>query len=440
MKLFGLEIRLSKKGVVSPWNASEWSRIFETSTGGWQRGEQVSREDALSFATLFACVSLIASDFAKLGVKLVQKMPDGIWKEVDSRAFSPVLRKPNRYQTTKQFFESWMLSKLLHGNTYVLKVRDNRNVVVALYVLDPQRVKVLVAPGAAVFYEIQDDNLSTIGSAVRVPASEIIHDRFNTLYHPLIGIPPVAACALAAGQGVNIQRQAKVFFENLAQPGGSVSAPGTIPADTVARLKEEFKNNFGGNKRGNVAILGDGLEFKPWAMTARDSQLSEQLKLSSEQICTAFRVQPYMVGVGPAPTYQNAAVLTQIYYSQCLQVLIEQAEAVLDEGLSLPINYGVEFVLDDLLRMDALTQMQVVKEGVSAGVFSPNEGRQRFNLPPVDGGETPYLQQQNFSLAALSRRDEAFAQPGAVEPPPVDPAKAIETFERALGVSYGLPQ
>ena len=54
---------------------------------------------------------------------------DGIWTETTSPAFSPVLRKPNRSQTIVKFVESWMFSKLLHGNTYVLKERDERGVV-----------------------------------------------------------------------------------------------------------------------------------------------------------------------------------------------------------------------------------------------------------------------------------------------------------------------
>ena len=48
-----------------------------------------------------------------------------------------MLRKPNRYQTRIKFVEQWMMSKLTAGNTYVLKQRDERSVVTALYVLDP---------------------------------------------------------------------------------------------------------------------------------------------------------------------------------------------------------------------------------------------------------------------------------------------------------------
>ena len=48
-----------------------------------------------------------------------------------------------------------MTSKLIHGNTYVLKQRDRRGVVVANYILDPTRVKPLVSADGGVYYEIR---------------------------------------------------------------------------------------------------------------------------------------------------------------------------------------------------------------------------------------------------------------------------------------------
>ena len=108
-----------------------------------------------------------------------------------------MLRSPNRYQTPAQFFETWMISKLLWGNTYVLKDRDARGVVTALYVLDPCRVKPLVSPEGAVYYELQTNELAGIGltgGPLVVPAREIIHDRWNCAFHPLVGL--VAALCL----------------------------------------------------------------------------------------------------------------------------------------------------------------------------------------------------------------------------------------------------
>lgn len=45
------------------------------------------------------------------------------------------------------------------------------------------------------------DNLSTLEEGLTVPASEIIHDRMNCLFHPLVGISPIFACGLAAMAG-----------------------------------------------------------------------------------------------------------------------------------------------------------------------------------------------------------------------------------------------
>src|SRR5690606_20949887 len=99
------------------------------------------------------CQTLIASDIAKLALRLVEQTKDGIWVEVRNPAFSPVLRKPNGYQNRIQFIESWVLSKLQSGNAYVLKQRDGRGVVKALYVLDPARVTPLVSDSGDVFYD-----------------------------------------------------------------------------------------------------------------------------------------------------------------------------------------------------------------------------------------------------------------------------------------------
>ncbi|EEV7910726.1 TPA: portal protein [Escherichia coli] len=48
-------------------------------------------------------------------------------------------------------------------------------------------------------------------------------------------------------------------------------------------------------------------------------------------------------------------------------------------------------------------------------LLTPNEARKRENLPPLAGGDALYLQQQNYSLEALSRRDareDPFASSG----------------------------
>ena len=188
------------------------------------------------------------------------------------------------------------------------------------------------------------------------------------------------------------------------------------------------------DEAGKIAVLGDGLTYEPMMMTAVDAQMIEQLKWSAETVANCFHVPFYKVG-GPAPAYNNIEALNLQYYSDCLQVLIESIELCLDEGLRLPARYGTEFDLDDLLRMDTATMVKAEAEAVGAGIKAPNEARKRLNLKPVAGGETPYLQQQNFSLAALDRRDQSadpFAPKETSRPEP-DPASPADDTERMMG-------
>lgn len=437
MRLLGLDIKravtTTTKAAPAAWNTVEgrggwWNVIRESFTGAWQQNIEITLDSVLSYNAVFSCISLIAADFGKLRPKLVQRSDDGIWSEVDSAAFTPVLKKPNHFQNHIQFKEWWATSKLINGNTYALKKRDNRKVVVDLYLLDPTRVKPLVAPNGDVFYELNTDNLADVQERVVVPASEIIHDRMNCLYHPLVGLSPIYACGLAATQGLAIQRNSTRLFQNLSRPAGILTAPGAISDTTAARLKTAWQDNFTGDNYGKVAVLGDGLEYKPVTLSPLEAQMIEQLKWTAETVCSVFHVPPFKIGIGTMPAYQNTELLNQIYYADCLQSLIEQFELCMDEGLGLDSPkdgkvLGVELDLEGLMRMDTATLVKTLKEGVSGGIVAPNEARKKMDLPAVKGGETPYLQQQNYSLAALNKRDTAEDPFGTAKPPaPAAPA------------------
>ncbi len=381
--------------------------IKESFSGAWQRNIELNVETSLSHCTAWTCVTLIVSDIAKLRPMLMREV-NGIATEVENSAYSPVLRKPNHFQNRIQFLTCWMISKLTRGNTYVLKRRDGSGAVRALYVLDPTRVQVLVAANGEVYYELTLDPLSTLttDSTVTVPASEIIHDILIPLYHPLVGVSAFYALGAVVSQGLKIIANSSKVFANGSQPGGVLTAPGFISAETAARVQQHWDANFAGEMNiGKVAVLGDGLTFEKMSMTAVDLQLIDQLKWGDEKVCGALHVPAYMAGVGSSPTYQNAETMNQQYYSQCLQSLIESLELCLSEGLGLANDMYIEIDLEGLLRMDSATKMEFYTKGIKGGIFTPNYAAKQFNRPPLPGGDTVYLQEQDHSLEWLSRRD-----------------------------------
>lgn len=437
MELFGLTISRTKTldlrqklhlSGVDDWRSGWWPLIRESSPGAWQRNELIRADVILRHPTVFACVNKIQKDIGKMALRLME--PRGtIHVETESPAYSPFLRKPNHFQTRQQFIETWVNSKIVHGNTYTIKQRDQRGVVVAGYVLDPTRVHILLAPDGSIFYDLQVDELAGLSSQVSVPAREIFHDRMPALFHPLVGVSPLFAAGAVATEGLTIQENSSSFFANGSQPGGIILAPTQIKQQTADRIKAYWETAFTGTNAGKVGVLGDNLKYEQMKPTsATDSQLIEQVNWIDEKICSCFDMPPHKVGVGDQPNYNNIEALNQQYWSECLQPIAEPIQTLLEEGLNTR-PYVIRFNLTDLLRMDTPTRVKAGADGIKAGFLAPNEVRRMlFDLPPVEGGDTPYLQQQDYSLSALNRRDEAAAAPDSTMPddePDADLPKAF---------------
>jgi HK97 family phage portal protein len=442
LKLFGRFLEFRTKALpLSPISNSGWGwwpLVREPWTGAWQYNAEIQAGTALAYYAVYACQRLISTDVAKCCLRLMQEDEWGVWTEVESPAFSPVLRKPNHYQTTSKFVEQWILSKLNRGNAYVLKQRDSRRVVTSMYVLDPSRVTPLVAPDGSVYYQLKRDDLSGQGAdSVTVPASEIIHDTMIAPFHPLIGLSPIYACGLAVTQGLAIAQSSATFFQNNSSPSGILTAPVGITTEQAAAMLATWKS---GNP-GDIKVLAGELKYQPLSMTAVESDLIKQQKMSAEQVCSTYGVPPYLVDIGEPPPYANFEPLLLKYHSQCIQSLTKNFEDHLDEGLGLNEKiegkqYGTEFDIDDLIWMDTATRVASAKSAIEGGM-KVDEARWKYHgLGPIPGGDEAYMQQQYWPLKQLAERDVPVipSSPAAGTPPVSDTEDTMSEVEMAAMV------
>lgn len=440
MRIFGRELSLKRATVEKtlsnvPTGQGWWPIIREPFTGAWQRNKEEKLETLLNYPALYACVMRIATDIGKIPFVLSQRDANGVWTEITNPAYSPVLRRPNHYQTPQQFRERWALSKITQGNTYVLKERDARGVVVGLYVLDPCRVMPLISESGEVFYQLNNDYLNLVPDAydnLTVPATEIIHDRCICPYHPLIGLPPIAAAYLPALKNLRILRSSAEFFANNAQASGILSAPGAISDETAKRLSDHWNTNFTGANAGKVAVVGDGLQFVTLASKSVDSQMVEQLRYSDEQICQPFGVPPFKIGLGTIPSGLGVDAINQLYYDDALQTHIQAMECLLTEGLG-ATPYKIDLDESVLMRMDAGKKAEFHKTLVGAKIETVNNARIEFNLKPLEGGDTIYMQQQDYPLSEVrnNKLPATQAEAAPVETTPA-PAEPDATTQKAL--------
>ncbi len=425
------------KGPVQPWYVPRtgWMSFapeVELNPGDFQRATMTPSEGLLSFATLYRCNTLVSGDLSKMDVVLKAPAGAGVFEPVYRHPVINLLETPNHYQTTSKFFESWVLSKFTskQGSAFVLKERDGPRIV-ALHVLDPNRVSVKVSPATGlVAYELETDSLAGIDRKTLVPASEIIHDVLNPLHgHPLVGVPPLRVCCLAASQAIEIQKTSFAFFRNRAQPSGVLSSPDEITQESIKQAQAQFAAKFSGEGRGRVAIVGQGLKYTPIAVTAEDAQLIEQFKIAAHQIAAAYGIPASKVVPGAEPKYNTAAEQNKQYFSEALQKPMKDMELLLRRHLGLPKGWKIEFETEDLIRMDGKARMEMLGVGVKNMILAPNDARRQVGLPPVPGGDQPLAQQQYHSLEQIAAR--------AVEPitgagGALDPALVAQMIEDAL--------
>ena len=394
-----------KKSLTPIDGGSVWQPIVvnEPFAGAWQSNQELKRTDLLTYHAVFACLSLIAADVGKLRFN-TKRAVNGVLTNTHSKA-SRVFKKPNNFQTWQQFAENWVNSKTTRGNTYIWKQRDVFGDIWQLNVLNPDRVKPLISDNGEVFYQISRDKLFNIDQDVIMPASEIIHDRYNCLYHPLVGLSPITACAVSAGQGMAIQSNQTILFNNASRPSGILTVPTSISEAKAKEIKNNWNANYAGLNQGGIGVLGDGVKYEAITVTSSDAQLLEQLKLTGEIVCSVFHVPAFKVGLGTIPSGQKTTDLQEIYYSDCLQTYIESMENLLDTELDLEEGVEIEAELKSLIRMDSTSQIDYLAKGTGSGIISPNEARAELGYSPVIGGESPLLQQQNYSLEALAKRD-----------------------------------
>lgn len=420
-------VRARLASMLTPAGGSWYPVVREPYTGAWQNNESLTIDSPLSNPSLFGAVSRISQDIAKIAPPLLlERDRAGFWTETTNAAYSPVLRQPNAYQTPQQFIEMWVLSKLLWGNTYVLKRRDERGVVNELHVLDPARVKVLVAPDGSVYYELQSHELAELPAAsepVVIPARELIHDRWNCLYHPLCGISPLTAIASAIAQAKAISDNSTTFFSKGARPSGVLIAPTKLDPLSAARLKTDAANF----KSGEILIAELGMKYESVSTSAVDAQVIEQLGWTEEKICEVLGLPISILNSSKQPPYANAEASQLQYKSQTLEPHLVSIATCLTVGLDLPSYLTIEFDDSLLIWMDTMSRVQAAQVAIQAGALSPNEARDEwFGLGPVPGGDTPYLQQQNWPLSTLAMRDPPTVPATPSPTPPSAPAPAGE--------------
>lgn len=401
----------------SPWNF-------------WQTGTR-PRSGGTSSAIMEACVSAYSQTAAMCPGDHWRMTDDGGRERVSNSALSRIVRRPNNYQSMSDFMLNAVRRLYSEGNAFALALRNDRNEIAELHLMDSRLCGVAVAEGGEIFYRLAGNEIidQRFGPLGMVPARDVLHIRLQTPRHPLKGETPVMAAAMdiAAGDAM-LQRQID-FFNNQAQPSYILTTDQKLTRDQTMELRAAWDAQTRGAGAGGTPILTWNTKPVSVANTARDSQLAETMKASEERIALAFRVPLQVLGVGNN-TYATTESLMQSWIASGLGFCLNHIEEAFGQlfGLrGMPYEY-LELDTRALLRSAFADRMDGLAKAVQGGIYSPDEARALEELGSVPGGhgKEPRVQQQ---VVPLSWQEPA---PAPTTAPPAPAPDETEAAARRL--------
>lgn len=348
-----------------------------------------------SEAVYFACRKVLAEAVGKLPLKIQQATPgQGIRVAREHPYYRMLNERPNRHMTASVFWGFMEDCRNDAGNGYAwIDTRNPRRP--QLWPLDPAGVTVyydnacLLANAPEVWYRVA----TPTGSMV-IGSEEIIHVKSHNTRDGLVGIPVREQLAATIEGNAKAQAYINKLYESGMTSKLVLQYTGSLSDANVEALREGIENYAKGElKKGleNIIPMPVGMSLTPLNLKLADSQFLEIKQYTALQIASAFGVKPYQIGDYTKSSYASAEAQQLSFLVDTLLFIVKQYEEEIgykllsdDEAAQ---GYHVKFNTAVILRADQQTQINTLSTAVSSFLMTPNEARERLDLPAKEGGD-----------------------------------------------------
>jgi HK97 family phage portal protein len=169
---------------------------------------------------------------------------------------------------------------------------------------------------------------------------------------------------------------------------------GSINDANVKQLVKEVGQYLKGEGKSGADKLipmPQGFSLTPLNMKLADSQFLEVKQYTALQIASAFGVKPYQVGDYTKSSYASAEAQQLSFLVDTLLYIVKQYEEEIAYKLlsdkEVAAGYHAKFNTGVILRADQKTQIETLSAAVSNFLMTPNEAREKLDLPAKEGGD-----------------------------------------------------
>ena len=351
---------------------------------------------AQSEATYYACLKVLSESIGKLPLRIMQTTPNTGVAPVRGHQFYRMLNeRPNRFMSASVFWTYMEYCRNHYGNAYALiDTSDPKQP--QLWPFDPGKMQV-VYDNARLLDKVPDVYYAyTTADGVQVYGSEeILHFKAHQTVDGLVGVSVREQLAATIEGNVRAQKLVNKMYENGMTAKAVLQYTGSLKDASVDALTRGIEAYAKGEMRDkgieNIIPMPLGMTLTPLNLKLADNQFLEVKQYSALQIAAAFGVKPNQIGDYTKSSYASAESQQLSFLVDTLLFNIKQYEEELSWKLLTDAEeasgIGAKFHTAVLLRADQQTQIATLSTAVSSFLMTPNEARERLDLPHKEGGD-----------------------------------------------------
>lgn len=354
--------------------------------------------DLATSETIYAAVSRIANALATMPLHLYR----GTERMADDPRDVMVGLRPNRMMSAFAFKRAMEAHRNTEGRAYAVKRFDASGRLCELAVVDPRRVTPLIDEASGeLWYRILPE---------RAP-EEYLHSWYVVaLTHMSTnGVDAIRVTDVLAGT-LKYSEDVKTFsLEGLKSVSQAIvlSYPRELAADRRERSVRETLDIYR-KVGGKIIALDAGVTASQLGGSAIDPKAFDVEQVTRSRVATVYGIPPHLLGVWSDAAAGGTSEQQSIeFLTLTMMPIVTQWQEELDYKLLTPAEraagYAFRFDPEAYLRADSMTMANVRQSQVRCGSRTINELRAADNLPPVEGGDVPFVSKDLAPVTLVAR-------------------------------------
>lgn len=349
--------------------------------------------DGIDASVVTAPVQWIQRAFPEARLRVLRTR-GGDSDEVEDHPLPALIDNANPFYGGAELWAPTLMSYLVAGNAYWLKVRNRAGRVAELWYTPHWTLAPKWPQDGSEFISHWEYGPGGSAGVLRLEPEDIVHFRHGVdPRNPRLGLSPLHGVLREIFMDLEASNFTASLLRNMGVPGVVISPEAGVQAgtDDLEAVKAWFKQAFGGDRRGEPLVMGAATKVAQYGFNPQQLDLSASRDVAEERVCACLGIPAAVVGFGAGlQTAKVGATMEELRALAWINGVLPVGRAfaaTLDRSLlpdvsNNPDSEEIEFEAGDVLAIEdhLLKRAQRWSAMVTGGWARVSEAREAMGL------------------------------------------------------------